>query len=66
MTYPTISISINAELLKKLKDLMEVYRKDDETTSRSEVVCIAIDALHAAKCPLTNTTARSEVQGCAA
>jgi hypothetical protein len=55
MTYPTISVSVNSDRLKKISDLLRVFRRDDDTVSRSEVVCIAIDRLHASVCPSEGT-----------
>jgi hypothetical protein len=62
MTYPTISISVWADRLPKLNELLALYRKDDPTISRTEIFWYAIDALHTIKCPSESSDANTEGQ----
>ena len=62
MTYPTLSISVWTDRMPKLNELLELYRKDDHTISRTEIFWYAIDALHAIKCPSKGSDGQTEVQ----
>ena len=62
MTYPTISISVWADRLPKLNELLALYRQDDPTISRTEIFWYAIDALHALKYPSKRADANTEGQ----
>ena len=62
MTYPTISISLNDDRLRKLSDILRKLREEDETVSRSEAIARAIDYFHPIVCPSKIPNTPSSVQ----
>lgn len=55
MTYPTFSISLNDDRIKKLSEIWRKLRESEETVSRSEAVGRAIDYFHPIVCTVKGT-----------
>lgn len=62
MTYPTLSISVDNDRLPLLLELLELYRRENHTASRSAVFWDGIETLYKIKCPSKSPNVTPTVQ----